>query len=84
VGETMTCRGACCAGGWGYCDLLVGLEGLHVVSVAEHGKWLVVTVEPESARTACGACGVIGERHGRREVTDRHPVLRPAGASGVA
>jgi len=55
-----------------------------VVSVAEHGKWLVVTVEPEPARTACGACGVIAESHGRREVTGRHPVLRPAGASGVA
>jgi len=49
--------------------LLVGLEGLHVVSVAEDSKWLVVTVESAPARTACPACGVIAESHGRREVT---------------
>jgi len=72
VDETTSDCCACRASGVEYCDrcdLLVGLEGLHVVSVAENGKWLVVTVESASARAACPVCGVIAGSHGRRDVS---------------
>jgi transposase len=70
VGETTTGRGGCCASGYcDRCDLLVGLDGLHVVSVVEDGKRLVVAVESPPARAACPACGVIAVSHGRRNVT---------------
>ncbi len=71
MGETTTGVGAWCAGGSDYgdrCDLLVGLDGLHVVSVAEDGRRLVVTVESPARREGCPDCGVIAVSHGRRSV----------------
>jgi transposase len=68
---TLCCRG-CSAAGQGYCancDLLVGLDGLHVVRVdRDDGEGLVVAVESGSAPTGCPACGVIAHSHGRRAV----------------
>ena len=63
---------ACCPGG-GYCDrcdLIVGVNGLHVTAVErdECGR-LVVTVESEAAVMGCPACGVVVRGHGRDEVT---------------
>jgi transposase len=66
--------GACTrpADGDGYCDrcdLLVGLDGLHVVAVAAAGRALTVTVESAARLAGCPACGVVAHSHGRREVT---------------
>jgi transposase len=47
----------------------VGLDGFHVVDVAEHGLRLRVTVESAARRMGCPACGVILTSHGRRDVT---------------
>ena len=71
MGEITTGCRACCAGGSDYCDrcdLLVGLDGLHVVALAEDGKRLVVTVESPPRRVGCADCGVIAPSHGRRPV----------------
>ena len=61
----------CCPVG-GYCDrcdLLVGLDGLRVTSVArDDGDALTVTVESESSVTGCWSCGVVAHAHGRVEV----------------
>jgi transposase len=54
------------------CDLLVGLEGFHVVEVAEReskgGRWLRVVVESASRTEGCRSCGVVAHSHGRRNV----------------
>lgn len=54
------------------CDLLVGLEGFHVVEVDQregrNGSWLRVVVESAPRVEACRACGVVAASHGRREV----------------
>jgi transposase len=54
------------------CDLLVGLDGFHVVEVAEHrgrrGSWLRVVVESPARAGGCRVCGVVAHSHGRREV----------------
>ena len=61
----------CCASG-GYCDrcdLIVGVDGLHVTAVERDGCGrLVVTVESEAAVMGCPACGVVVRGHGRDEV----------------
>lgn len=62
--------GACArrAGGSGYCarcDVLVGLEGLHVIAVSDSGG-LRVTVESPARVAGCPACGVVAYSHGRR------------------
>lgn len=68
---------ACCRArlndGSGYCDrcdVLVGLAGLHVISVghATEGDLLEVTVESAPAVMACPVCGVVAHSHGRRDV----------------
>ena len=68
---TLCCRGVC-VGGHGYCancDLLVGLDGLHVVRVdRDNGKALVVTLESGLEPVGCPTCGVIAHSHGRRVV----------------
>ena len=48
------------------CDLLVGLDGLHVTGVErdEVGQ-LVVEVESEPTLMGCPACGVVAHGHGR-------------------
>jgi transposase len=52
------------------CDLLVGLDGLHVLSVDrdEEAGLLRVVVESPSGPMGCRSCGVIAESHGRRNV----------------
>ena len=48
------------------CDLLVGMEGYHVLEVAERRKHLVVTIESPPGPLGCPSCGVVAESHGRR------------------
>jgi transposase len=54
------------------CDLLVGVDGFHVVGVEERtsrrGSWLRVEVETESRAEGCRSCGVLAASHGRRTV----------------
>lgn len=51
------------------CDLLVGLDGLHVVGVGRDvGGGLQVTVESAPRVMGCPACGVDACSHGRRAV----------------
>jgi transposase len=54
------------------CDLLVGLDGFHVVGVAERtgrrGPWLRVEVETAARAEGCRSCGVLAASHGRRTV----------------
>ncbi|WP_285132432.1 transposase family protein, partial [Propionibacterium freudenreichii] len=51
------------------CDLLVGLDGLHVTGVErDGGGGLRVTVESALAVMGCPACGVVASSHGRRTV----------------
>jgi len=59
----------CCRALGGYCDrcdLLVGLDGLHVVAVErDSGDRLTVTVESASEPMGCRSCGVVARGHGR-------------------
>jgi transposase len=52
------------------CDLLVGLDGLHVTGVAGDldAGVLTVWVESPPAVMGCRGCGVIAHSHGRRDV----------------
>lgn len=54
------------------CDLLVGLDGFHVVDVSEQTGWrgarLQVVVESAPGVEACRRCGVVASSHGRRDV----------------
>ena len=50
------------------CDLLVGLDGFHVIEVIEHPRRLQVVVESAPEPMGCRACGVIVGSHGRRDV----------------
>ena len=51
------------------CDVLVGLDGLHVVGVErDDGGGLTVTVESARQVMGCPACGVVASSHGRRVV----------------
>lgn len=54
------------------CDLLVGLDGFHVLDVAERdgqrGPWLRVVVESAPQVMGCPTCGVVAGSHGRRNV----------------
>lgn len=52
------------------CDLLVGLDGLHVIGVERdhNGGALTVTVQSEAALMGCPACGVVTHGHGRINV----------------
>ena len=52
----------------GNCDLLVGLDGLHVIEVERGPDRLTVTVESEPSVTGCRSCGVVALSHGRRTV----------------
>jgi hypothetical protein len=73
VSEPTACGAACCYPGASYCsrcDLLVGLDGLHVIAVErdEGGGGLTVTVESAAGPMGCPLCGVIVHSHGRRAV----------------
>ena len=63
---------SCCPGVDGYCDrcdLLVGLNGLHVVAVeGDPGGGLTITVESAREPMGCRSCGVLAHAHGRVEV----------------
>ena len=51
------------------CDLLVGLPGLSVASVARDGRdALTITVESPPTVMGCRSCGVIAHAHGRVDV----------------
>ena len=51
------------------CDLLVGLDGLHVIGVErDQGGGLTVTVESALQVMGCRSCGVVASSHGRRLV----------------
>lgn len=60
---------SCCRARGGYCqrcDLLVGLDGLHVTTVErDAGGRLTVTVESEPTVMGCPACGIVAHGHGR-------------------
>ena len=47
------------------CDLLVGLEGFHLMSVARTPDALVLDVESCNQLVRCPRCGVIAQGHGR-------------------
>ena len=47
------------------CDLLVGLEGFHLMSVTRTSQALVLDVESCNQLVGCPGCGVIAQGHGR-------------------
>ena len=53
------------------CDVLVGLDGLHVTHVGFDRDVGLLTIQVESPPVVmgCRTCGVIAHSHGRREVT---------------
>ena len=63
---------SCCPDGAQFCarcDLLVGLDGLHVIGVERHGNGaLTVMVESEPGLMGCPVCGVVAHGHGRIDV----------------
>jgi len=48
------------------CDLLLGLDGVHVEHVERRDGLLVVTVSSPAAPTGCPSCGVVAVGRGRR------------------
>ena len=50
------------------CDLLVGLEGFHLMSVTRTPGALVLDVESCNQLAGCPGCGVIAQGHGRMVV----------------
>mgnify|MGYP007119017748 CR=1 FL=1 len=47
------------------CDLLVGLEGFHLMSVARTPDALMLDIESCDRCAGCPGCGVIAQGHGR-------------------
>jgi transposase len=69
--EPTACCAARCPSPTTYCDncdVLVGLEGLHVLKVDSGPDRLNVTVESAPGPLGCPACGVVALSHGRRTV----------------
>jgi transposase len=64
--EPMSC---CSPSGGRYCDncdVLLGLDGLHVIAVRrDEGRVLNVTVESAPGPVGCPDCGVVAVGHGR-------------------
>ena len=62
-------RPTCCCcvllGRCGRCDLLVGLEGFHLVAAARRECALVLDIESCDRCAGCPGCGVIAYGHGR-------------------
>ena len=50
------------------CDLLVGLEGFHLMNVTRTPDALVLDVESCNQLAGCPGCGVIAQGHGRMVV----------------
>jgi transposase len=48
---------------------LVGLEGFHVLEVAERRSRVQVVVESAAEQMGCRGCGVVAQSHGRRDVS---------------
>lgn len=48
------------------CDLLLGLDGVHVEGVERHEGLIVVTVSSPSTPAGCPSCGVLAVGRGRR------------------
>ena len=55
----------CCSVLLDRCDLLVGLEGFHLMSVARTPDVLVLDIESCDRCAGCPGCGVIAQGHGR-------------------
>ena len=75
MSETTACVAARCHPDSAYCsrfDLLVGLEGLHVVCVQRDDDVgvLRVVVESQPGPMGCHTCGVVAHSHG-------HPAVQP-------
>ena len=74
MSEPTACTAArCCPDSYcDRCDLLVGLDGFHVIAVTEldgkRGSFLRVVVESPPRVEACRRCGVGAGSHGRRDV----------------
>lgn len=66
---TSCCRALCTSGAYCHnCDLLLGLDGLHVTAVRREPELLTVTIESAPAPTGCPTCGTVAEAHSRRVV----------------
>ena len=50
------------------CDLLIGLEGFHVIDVAHRGDRLEVVIESLARVEGCAVCGVVEHSHSRSRV----------------
>ena len=64
----MTDPTSCCDAAGNYCsrcDLLVGLDGFHVIDVTEDDGQLTVTIESAPTVMGCTVCGVVAHGHGR-------------------
>jgi len=61
------------------CDLLLGLDGVHVEHVDRREDLLVVTVSSPAAPAGCPSCGVVAAGRGRR----RRVLHDVPGATGV-
>lgn len=73
VSEAVACPDARCLRDWPYCrrcELLVGLDGLHVVAVERDraGGGLSVAVESPPGPQGCPSSGVVAYSHGRRDI----------------
>ncbi len=73
MSDLIACVAACSSGYCGRCDLLVGLDGVHVTAVREvTGRWgrrtLEVVIESAPVRAGCPVCGAVSPSHGRRAV----------------
>lgn len=70
------------------CDLLLGLDGVHVEQVERDDGVMVVTVSSPAAATGCPVCGVVAVGRGRRRVLSRRargdPGADRVAATGVA
>ena len=60
-----TCCWSVSPGGCDRCDLLVDLEGFHLVAVARRECGLVLDIESCDRCAGCPGCGVIAQGHGR-------------------
>jgi len=62
------CCSSSCSSYCHNCDVLLGLDGFHVMAVAERGGVMVVTIESAPTVVGCQECGVVAVGHGRDSV----------------